>query len=252
MINEYFSNLWLNNKETEIFLTLYKFWTTRASTIAKYLNLERTNVYKILLSLVDLWLVITTTKSWVKNFYTDISLIKRYLEKKTNNMKKLESNFDLMISELQKTKNKESKLPKITIFDWESWVKNSYNDIYENVLKKWLIQIKLFASNTFESQTNLQNELKIQSNKFYLKLKEKSINIETFLWNWILIMENISKTTQIDSLSDLPASNSAVNIFLVWDIIYIMIFKENPFCIKIDSEDLGNTMHFLFDNLKVG
>jgi hypothetical protein len=32
-------------------------------------------------------------------------------------MKKLESNFDLMISELQKTKNKESKLPKITIFD---------------------------------------------------------------------------------------------------------------------------------------
>lgn len=251
MLNEYFSQLWLNNKEIDIFLTLYKFWTTRASTIAKYLNLERTNVYKILLSLVDLWIVITTSKWWVKNFYTDISLIKRYVEKKQAEAKKLESNLDLMISHLQKTKNIESKLPKITIFDWETWVKNSYNDIFENISKKWYIQIKLFASNTFESQTSLQNEIKIQSNKFYSKLKDIWVNVETFLWNWIMIMENISKTTQIDSLNELPASNSAVNIFLVWKIIYIMIFKENPFCIKIDSEDLAYTMHFLFDNLRV-
>jgi hypothetical protein len=64
-----------------------------------------------------------------------------------------------------------------------------------------------------------------------------------------MLMENISKTYDIEIIEKLPASNSAINIFLVWNIIYIIIFKDSPFWIKIESEDLAYTFHFLFDNI---
>jgi hypothetical protein len=48
----------------------------------------------------------------------------------------------------------------------------------------------------------------------------------------------------------IPASNSAVNIYLVGQIIYIIIFKDSPFGIKIESSDLANTLDFLFDKVE--
>ena len=65
-----------------------------------------------------------------------------------------------------------------------------------------------------------------------------------------MLMENISKTFDIDTISQTPASNSAVNIYLVWDVIYIIIFKDSPFWIKIESSDLAGTLHFLFDKIE--
>lgn len=49
----FFTQLGFSAKEAEIFLTLYKLGTKPASTIAKHLNIERTNVYKTLLTMVD-------------------------------------------------------------------------------------------------------------------------------------------------------------------------------------------------------
>ncbi|MDP2670460.1 MAG: hypothetical protein Q8O99_06115 [bacterium] len=64
-------------------------------------------------------------------------------------------------------------------------------------------------------------------------------------------MEQISKTTNIQNLSDLPAGNASVNIFVVGKILYLVIFRDIPFGIKIDSEDVANTMHFLFEKLQI-
>jgi len=121
----------------------------------------------------------------------------------------------------------------------------------DNVLNNNYISIKLFASNTFDSQSIGNNIVKNYSKKFIKSLKENKIFVDTYLWEWSMTLEHISKITKIGKLNNLSASNSTVNIFIAGNCVYILMFIEVPYAIKIDSKDLSYIMHFLFDNLKV-
>lgn len=253
-IKEYFENLWLNNKETDIFLWVYKLGINPASTIANYLNMERTYVYKALIKLTKLNLVFETSKWWVKNFYIpDSSVLEKFVTKKIEKFNNLKEDFTNIQTELEQYKQPiyNSAIPKITIFDWIDWIDNLYNDIYDNVTNNWYISIKLFSTNTLEAQNSLKLEIKENREALFKKLKNNKVTIETYLWNGISTMEEIVKITNIENLYNLPASNSAINIFIVWKVTYIIIYKKNPFWIKLDSEDLAWAMHFIFDKIKV-
>ncbi len=76
----YFESLGFNHKEAEIYLALYKLGIQPASVIAKYINIERTYVYKVLIDLSHKNLVSITDKNGVKHFYIpDISILKKYI-----------------------------------------------------------------------------------------------------------------------------------------------------------------------------
>ncbi len=253
-IIEYFENLWLNSKETDIFLWVYKLGLNPASTIANYLNLERTYVYKALIKLTKLNLVYETSKWWVKHFFIpDSDVIEKYVNKKIEKFNVLKEDIQNIKTELSQYKQTQysSSIPKITIFDGNQWIENMYNDIYDNVTSNWYISIKLFSTNTLDSQSSLKMELKENRENLFKKLTEKKVTVETYLWNGISTMEEIVKITQIENLYNLPASNSAINIFLAGKITYIIIYKKNPFWIKMDSQDLTWAMHFIFDKIKV-
>ena len=80
-IKEYFSNLWLSEKQSEIFLNLYKLWNQPASVIAKHLNMDRTTVYKTLVFLAEENLVSVTEKNKIKHFLFQIfQLLKNILK----------------------------------------------------------------------------------------------------------------------------------------------------------------------------
>lgn len=251
MFNDYFINLWFTKKEAEIFKALFTLGTKPASTIANYLWMERTSVYKILQRLTKENLVYETYKWWIKHFFIpNIEILKTYSENKISKYNKLKNDYENVKAELLEFESKKDKsIPKIVLFDTNTWIVNMHNDILETTLKNKYISIRLFASNTVDSQVSLAQNLKTSTIDLFKKLKDNKINIETFLWNWIMLMENISKTYDIEIIEKLPASNSAINIFLVWNIIYIIIFKDSPFWIKIESEDLAYTFHFLFDNI---
>jgi len=104
-------------------------------------------------------------------------------------------------------------------------------------------------SNVVESQTNISREILASREYLFSNLSSHNISLETFLWNGIMLMENMSKIIDISDISEIPASNSGIQIFLVWDTIYIILLKDIPFGIKIKSFDLANTLHFLFDNM---
>ena len=252
MFIEYFTDLWFSIKEAEIFKALYILGTKPASTISKYLWYERTSVYKILQRLVEENLVYETYKWWIKHFFIPSSeVLKKYSEKKTRKYEKLSGNYDLIREELREFEwEKDASIPKISLFDSVSGIANMHEDILQTTLQKKYISIRLFASNTVDSQVNISNEMKTSSLNLFHSLAEKKIAIETFLWNGIMLMESISKTFDTDAISWIPASNSAVNIYLVGEVIYIIIFKDSPFGIKIESEDLAGTLHFLFDKIE--
>ena len=203
--------------------------------------------------MVDEWIVSETKVKGITHFFVpDISILKKYMNTKKDQLQKLEDNFSLIETELsQYDQNKYSYIPKITLFDGVDWIKNIYNDIYDVTINDKLLIIKFFATNTFESQVSVNKTLKDYYEDLFIRLQKKKVSIDAFLWNGILIMEHISKTTNIQNLPQLPAWNSTINIFIVWWVVYIIIFKEVPFGIKIDSKDLANVMHFMFEKLQL-
>lgn len=251
-IYKYFEELWFNKNETNIFLTLYKLWIQPASVIANNIWIERTYVYKILVKFVWMWIVSETIKLWVKNFFIEnLDVIKKHLKKQSDKLKKLEETYFDVEKELLKTNNQNILwMPKINIFNWILWLSNIYNNIIESIEKWKYISIKLFASNTFESKGIINEEVKVITSTFFEELKIKKVSVEAFLWNWISLMETLTKINNINTLENLPAWNSAINIYLIWKTLYIIIFKDKPLWIKIENDELWDAMHFIFDNLR--
>lgn len=93
-------------------------------------------------------------------------------------------------------------------------------------------------------------DIKNYRENFLQNLKDNKINLEAYLWNGISLMENIWKVYEIDNIKNLPASNSSINIFIIWDIFYLIIYKDIPISLKICSEELAFSMHFILENLK--
>lgn len=250
--HRFFTQLGFTEKEAEIFLALYKLGTKPASSIASYLHMERTSVYKSLLKLTQEGVVLETKVRWVTHFFVpEIRLLKKYMLAKKEELQHLEDNFGLIEAELaQYDASKYSYIPKISLFDGEDGIKNLFNDIYDTTIKHQYLVIKFFATNTFEAQVSVGKKLKDYYENIFAKLQKQKVLVEAYLGNGVMIMEQISKTTNIQNLSELPAGNSTMNIFVVGEVVYLIIFKELPFGIKIDSRDFSSVMHFLFEKLQ--
>ncbi len=251
-IQEYFKNLWLTDKQYEIFLSLYKLWNQPASIIAKHLNMDRTTVYKNLQILSQDNLVSVTEKNKIKHFFiSDISVIKNFIKNKQKKFEKLEKEFSLIEAEFSRyDKDFSSKLPQISIFDWANWIKNIFDDIFENIIKNNYLSIKMFASNILDSHIYSKSNISDYNSNFFEKIKKKNIHIDVSLGNWNLIMERVTKNVWLDSIENLPATDSAINIFVVWTVVYIIIFKSSPFAIRMESEEFADSLYFMMDNLK--
>lgn len=250
-ITDILENFWLTKKETNIFIFLYKYGKKPASTIAKHIKDERTNTYKSLQWLVKKWYISEITKDWVKLFFIANKDVFRYklnaeieeIENKKKDLSILEKEFE----ELEKQSF--AWKPNIVFFEWSDGIEKLYDDIIFSVSEKWYKIIKLFASNTLENKGS--DNFSKYSPWFLDKLKKKNILLDVFLGNGISILEDIVKWWAVNSLSELPASNSSIQTFIFWDFVYVVIFKDIPYWIKIESEEYANLMHFLFKKVEI-
>ncbi|MDD3302354.1 MAG: helix-turn-helix domain-containing protein [Candidatus Gracilibacteria bacterium] len=241
----------LTQKESQIFIFLYQYGKKPASTIAKHIGDERTNTYKSLLQLVKKGFISEITKDGTKLFFVANKNIFEYklnaevdeLEKKKDNMHLLKKEFD----ELEKQSF--SGKPNIIFYEGIDGIKNIYDDIVNSAGEKGYKLIKFFASNTFENKSS--NNFLQYSPNFLEKLKNKKIHLDVFLGNGISILEEIVKGSDMENVSKLPASNSSIQTFIFGDNVYIIIFKEIPYGIKIESEEYASIMHFLFRKVEI-
>jgi len=126
-----------------------------------------------------------------------------------------------------------------------------YSDIYETTITNHYLVIKFFATNTFEDQISVHATIKDYYENLFEKLKKQRITVDAFIGNGILILEHISRTNNIEHLSELPAGNSTINLFIVGGSVYLIIFKSTPFGIKIESKDFANVLHVMLEHLKI-
>ncbi len=250
---EYFWELWLNKKETDIYISLYKLGTQPASTIATHAGIERTYTYKALTKFTQMWIISTTSKSWVKHFFIDdIHRLKKYVENKRKKYASMEDDFENVATELSQFDNKlQGHIPKIALYDGVDGITNVYESITSQLETTGYMSIKFFASNLIYTSWSSHKQLKKTTEDFFDTLAKNKIHIDTFLGNGIMLMESIWKTIHIDEMKSLPADNSSINIFIVWKTLYIIIFKDIPIAIKIESPELAETLHFLFENVVI-
>ena len=239
----------LSDQQAHIFIMLCKYWVKPASSIAKMMGGERTNIYKTLQSMVANGRIAETKKQGIRQFFVakknvfthQIALQKEYIQE-------TEKILPLLESELNKfDEERISQIPTMNFFEWKQGIDNLFDDMYIQIIIHHYLFIKLLATNTLESQSTASKNLKNYAASFFDKLKKEKIGVEAYLANGIMLLENMLKTSNIQDLNSLPAWSSAINIFVFGDFVYIIIFKNIPFGIKFESPELANVVHFLLN-----
>lgn len=246
-LRNHLEQIWLTEKQAEVFVLLYKFGTKPASSVGKMIWQERTNTYKILQSMVRKGIIAETRKQWVKHFFVaDKNILRHLIEKQKDEIGENEKILPIIETELAKfDKESLSPMPQMRFFEWKSGIDNLFEDLYTFAKSKSYLVIKMFASNTLETQSTSPQNLNTYAQEFFDKTQKEWVNIEAYLGNGIMMLENLFKTYDTKEIQTLPAGSSAINVFIVWEMVYVIIYKNIPFWLKIESEEFANVLHFL-------
>jgi hypothetical protein len=141
-------------------------------------------------------------------------------------------------------KQRISPLPAMRFFQWSNEMDLVVTDIIDEINKNDYKMIRCFSTNTLESQT-WSKQFSDYGNKLLQFLHTKKISVELYMGNWINLLEQMIKTYDASMLSDLPAWQASLMIFIIWEVVYIILFKTQPVAIKIESKELSSVIWFL-------
>ena len=140
-------------------------------------------------------------------------------------------------------------VPKITLSEGGDGIQNCYGDIANELISHGYRSCKLFASNTLASRSGKADSVNRYASDFLNVMEAQNLHIDALLGNGIWLMESIGQVKNIEELRDLPATNESIQIFIAGGAVYILIFRELPFAMKIASEELAGVLYFLLDKV---
>ncbi len=196
-------------------------------------------------------LVSVTEKNGIKHFVIpDITILKKYIKNEQSKYEKMTEEFHDIEVELQSHKKWEiQNTPKITLYEWWEGVRNCYNNIANELIENGYKSCKLFASNTLSSRSGKSETINQYASDFLDKMEKEKLSIDTVLGNGIWLMETIWQLQNIGELRSLPTANESIQIFIAGGAVYILIFRQIPFAMKITSDELAGVFHFLLEQV---
>lgn len=248
-ITSYLTSLGLTPKEAKIFVTVYSLGSSPASTIARVAQTERVRTYKCLIKFADMGIIAHSIKSKVKHFWIpSLDLLRQYIHTQQNTRSELEWSFGQIQTLFQSyDQHRNTTVPKIQIYDDKYSIRHIYQDMRQQITEHHIIQIKLFATNTFETQIASHDQISKDSSEFFDNIAKHNIEIESYIAEWSLVMERLLHDAPLDTITNLPAGNNAINIYIIAQTVYIIIYKNPPIWLKIESPELAWAMHFLME-----
>jgi len=233
-------------KEVDIFLYLYQYGEKPASTVAKAIWDERTNVYKTLRKMEKKWYISSvykdnTTLFFVSNkdiFSSKITFYEKELQKKKERLSFLEKWLEELLSK------KKLDRPEIVFFEWVDGINNIYHDILSNCKINNFRLIKVFVTNL--TDMNDSNKFVSYYQSFLWDIKQENINLDVLVLSGNLVLENIY-AGDIVLLENLPIKNPSVQIYILWEYLYMIMYKDMPYAIKVRSDEFVSVFHFLFN-----
>ncbi len=250
-LQQYLASLWFEQKQSEIFLATYQYWPKPASTIASLSQSERSYCYKFLEELVKEWLVEQTLIKHTKHYYVVTSDV--LLQRIHNQQEKLDaiksSYHEAKIMFDMVWKNHASYIPKIQQFEWVEWIRQRYDDMLQHIESQSLLVVQCTLTTLFSSQVTKYIDLQKLYNQFLADLHHRDIVVQWHIGSGWLIVESMCHVDTVDYLSSVSVGHQSVQLWIVWDITYIWLFRQLPIGIKLRSPDMADLlqtmMHFM-------
>jgi hypothetical protein len=178
-------------------------------------------------------------------------VLRNKLDEQKNAINQLHDQRSIIESQLNQDRlATQTQAPKISIFDTRDSLTQCMDDILYMIDQHHYLSVKLFASNTFESASTTGFSLQDYTKQLRTQLNRKKIETDIYLGDGTLIMEQLSHTSNASDILTLPAWSNAVNIFVVGQYLYFVIYHATPIAIKIQSQQLADTMHFILEQTK--
>ena len=248
-LNQFFHDLWLTENHSKVFQCLYQYGEKPASTIANLINLERTHTYKLLQGLVRKWIISSSQKGGVTHFFiADKQLFTNLLLQKKHELAQLDAQIPQIQAELASLHQHNPHLPTIQVFEGQTWLQQAFWSLLNYIRDHKFITLKLFASNTLDAHITTK-KLNDIAQWFLQTLHDHHITIDAYLGNGLMIFDHLIQTNQLSDIAQLPAGQSAINIFVVGNRIYQFIYADKPSAIMIENEPLASSYHFFFSLL---
>lgn len=242
----------MDSKQQDIYLALYQYGTQPASAIARLCQTERVYTYKVLQWFVAQWLASQTIKAGVKHFLIpSIDCIAHYITKHQDQWQKLQNQFTYVKTQIdQLSKIQTSQTPKLTLFDGDVNISLLFQDIVQELQANNLLSLTFFGTNTFQEQLWSSKTVNYYIKPLLDYITQHRIIVDTTIAEWALVLEHLQSYNDIHALVNLPAWDNAVNIRVVGQIVYIVIYKQHPIWIKLHSPEFAWSLHFLISKSK--
>lgn len=192
----------------------------------------------------------TTARGVSSFFVVEESILADRVEKEKKKAFMLQESRPTFLARLQQSRQISSLAPAMTLYDGVAGIKNLYDDILREIQKNEYCVITFFTSKTLDSYALTPKTLSDYYQAFFTDLEKQGIRVQIRIGQGISLMENIVYTTALKDILDVPAGNSAINIFVVGQVVYYIVFEEYPAGVKIASKALANGMHFFFEHLQ--
>lgn len=246
-VRSFFKQLGLDDKTSNVLLSVIKLGAQPASVIAKHVKLDRTTTYRILKQLAKKKLLAESSHKGTTVFYLEkISDINHFLEQQQKQLQNLSNSFEDIIPELSAMRSSVQELPRIQIYEGFERLEVFFRDIINRAVEQELLLIRILGSNTF-SQKLERKEMGDLIKNFQTELQKHTIESDILIAQGNLTREWLTKMDSFEAMANLPAAGGATNVILVGESVFMVSFRDFPVAIRIDHPDIAQTMHFLFD-----
>ena len=242
--------LWLEEKEVNIYFACLKFWTTVSSNIWKILEIPKSTARYWLESLVKKQMMIKTQK-WNTTIFTPEhpEKLKNLLIIEKNKIENKENKLNRIMWDLVWLYNPYTKIPKVTFYEGIDWIKKVLDD---SLTSREIIDWYVNMDDVVDTVSDIN--LKYVQNRIKLKVKKRSIYA-----NSKKTKEYMKKMYKSDSLNEIKFIDSneyeLYIYFAIYDekISYITYKNNNYIWVIIQNEDIyhfhKNIFKFMWNHL---
>lgn len=246
MLNDILQQHWLSKTESKAYLATLELWAAPVSKIARKIWEWREATYYILETLEKKWLV----KSVVMNKITNYFAISP--EELLDIQKWKIQRLMWAMPELMALRNWAENKPKVSLFEWEEWLKF----LYQDTIKKEKSEIKAFLW-----YTNADRYLKRYLNTVHLKEREKN-NVKAKILmpitmkkdKWYEPNDNKKESKKHTEIKYISNENFMINNEIdIYDEnkVWIMLYGTNEmFWLLIQNKSIHDMLAALFDLLR--
>ncbi|MDD2935121.1 MAG: helix-turn-helix domain-containing protein [Candidatus Pacebacteria bacterium] len=235
--NEIFENIGLNEKEAKVYLSVLSNPEKGASGIEKETGIGRTYIYDIAQKLVEKGFLRQTNKGGKRVFVATSP--KEILE----NQKKIVSEFEQSIDELENLQNKEENTPQIVYYSGKKELETMMSNFISAKIDKEAIA---FSDDSFY----LQEEGEHQQKEISKRLKEK-VHFRALVGMSNAVLKSKEKDEEENRETRiLPKDSFDLKTMLgVHGKKTVVINYKKNFAFVVEDEDLAHTIKEIFENI---